>query len=107
MDYIEESVNQTQENNNSLQHNSVTPGKAGDEGDNQNAHRMTLNDFQSQVGALKDENAKLTSLNADMMHKMADLESKLQMTITSAREETFGNLPTGLTARSPQMNGGN
>ena len=61
---------------------------------------MTLNDLQNQVELLKNKNELLNRLNEELRQKVGDLESIKQ--VLSAREETFGNLPTGLSARSPQ-----
>ena len=66
---------------------------------------MTMNDMQSQIEHLKSQNNHLVGLNEELRQKLADHEAKgLSGVVSSAREETFGNLPTGLSARSPQLN---
>ena len=102
LDYIEESVNMTR--------SAVSPQKDGNEAGNADAttnmaeinqHRMTLNDLQGKIKSLQAREEELLRQNEDLLNKLSLQENKMLSMPTGRGEETFGNLPTALSARSP------
>ena len=65
---------------------------------------MTLHDLQIQIEQLKGEKDEMNRLNEELIQKLTSSDPKLQTNVvmsTNREETTCGNLPTGLSARSP------
>ena len=66
---------------------------------------MTLHDLQSQIADLQAQRNELERKNEELMRQLNTMETKVSNAPVlsgqpTAREETFRNLPTGLSARS-------
>ena len=62
---------------------------------------MTINDLQQKLNQLQAEKSDFQSRNKELVARLSEGGQQVQLPV-SARDDTFGNLPTGLSARSQQ-----